>query len=123
LGPAARAEWVRVLEVVKLHPRWLQRADYQTLAGWCAAVALFQEATADVVARGHLVAGRSSADAVRPDGARVVKNPSVSVAMAAASAMRSFGQQLGFSPSSRVSIPVGALEDDRDDLFDLGTWS
>jgi P27 family predicted phage terminase small subunit len=124
LGPAAAAEWVRVLEAVKLHPRWIQRADYQTVAAWCAAVGLLEEATRDIESRGVLIAGRSSADQARgPAG--TVKNPSITVALQASAAMRSLGQQLGFNPTARGTLAIGPLEDDRvDDLFDLGgTWS
>jgi P27 family predicted phage terminase small subunit len=123
LRPAAARDWVRVLEAVKRHPRWIQRADYQTVAAWCAAVGLLEEATRDIEARGALIAGRSSADQARgPAG--TVANPSVRIALQAASALRSLGSQLGFNPTARGTLAIGPLEDDGDDLFDLGgTWS
>jgi P27 family predicted phage terminase small subunit len=119
LAEPARAEWARLMRVCRVRPRWLQEVDVPVVAGWCMAVGLLQEATADVVARGHLIPGRSKSDA-----SRGVANPSVRIALQASSALRSFSAQLGFNPSSRASIPIGPLEDpDADDLFDLGDGS
>lgn len=117
LPAGAKAEWARVVSACAQYPTWLQEIDRAALAGYAMSWHTFAEAARDVVDRGVLVPGRSSADAAR---AAMVKNPALQVMREAQASMRAWARELGFTPDARCRIDRGVQETPdphRDDLL------
>jgi P27 family predicted phage terminase small subunit len=113
-----KAEWRRVMEFSRTRPRWLTAADVEIIAGYCATVAIYRQAIADLSERGLTVPGRGRSDKARgPNG--VVRNPSAMLARESGSQMLKFAQQLGFTPQARSSVAIGPAEVPESDLFDV----
>lgn len=102
LSREARAEWRRVvpalekLDLVKLE-------DRSTLAAYCEVWSTFVRAQRDVDRNGLTVTNRS----VRKDGTEstwTTKNPSVAVALAAATQLRHYAGLFGLNPAAERNL-------------------
>lgn len=74
-----------------------RECDATSLAAYCEAVARFRTATA-VIARAGLL--------LRDEGGAVRKNPAVAQARDAATEMRAWAREFGFTPSARQPLRV-----------------
>lgn len=116
----ARAHWRRVIRSAnRVRPLHVQVLDLDVVAAYCFWLWVLEEAGGDVVDRGVLVAGRSSADEARGED-RLVKNRSISVAREATDQLRHLAVELGLSPRSRHGLSLGPVDQPTlgDDLWD-----
>src|SRR5690348_16444012 len=98
LGPVARREWERmVAELSKL--RILTALDRAALAAYCAAYALWAEATEAIQKYGTMVKSPSGYP---------IQSPYVSIANRQAEIMMRIASEFGFTPASRSRISTRA---------------
>jgi P27 family predicted phage terminase small subunit len=111
LDRVGRAEWRRVLRfAAKARPTWIQTADAEALAGYCATFAAWTKAAAELADERITTEGRSSADR-----ARKVRSAAFVAFRQLSAELRGWIAILGFSPDSRGKVDVGDRGDNQDD--------